>query len=309
MVFALDKYKELLKRVDDIGLDVVASDLTLELAEILSDSWSEVSQEAIDESIEKMSKEKTLKGGLGILLLTLSSKLEYSLTAQQIKEVEILVDGVYASLKEVHSRNFEISTKITKLDKQIINVFSQEGPYWIGNFYNRLLSERISDIGRLVAESGISIEKGSTLMKEVLSKELALFGGGSDFPTSIPSQFSGSVDNYTKILSTNVAVRSRNFAFITTANQARIETLEFSAVMDDRTSQICQFMNGKRFSTAQGVSLVSKVATAMTPAKVKELTPWVSSKEAKKIAGTGELEEQSNNLASSGIMIPPLHGL
>ncbi len=309
MVLKPDTYNALIKRVDDIGLDVAVSDLTLTLSEILNESWVETSQEAIEESIEKMAKKKTFKSGLAALLLTLGKKLDSFLTAKQLKEIEIVVNGIYTSLKEVHSRNFEISTNIIKLDKQVINMASLEGPYWIGNLYNSHLSARIGDIGRLIAESGISVEQGSTLMKDVLNKEFSLFGGGSDFPTKIPSQFAGSIDNYTKILSTNVAVRSRNFAFITTANQAKIETLEFSAVMDDRTSQICQFMNGKRFSTSQGVSLVSKVATAISPEKVKELTPWVSRKEAEAIAGDGELEEQSENLANGGIMIPPLHGL
>ncbi len=298
------------KRAENLTLDVLVADLTETLSDLMGEAWEGAYSDAIETSVKEMSKQSTKENGLKALLISLSSLLSNFFTSSQKEEIQVVVDGIYSSFKNFYSGKLNIDAQFFTLDKKSIKYIANEGPYWIGNFYSNHLSQRISEIGRaIVLDSSIGLEQGSMLMKGLLEKELALSGGGSGFISEIPAPFAGRVGNYTNIVSVNSAVKARSFSNIISFDNANIETYEFSAIIDNRTSEICQYMHGKRFSVVTAVDLIDRVTSADTPDEVKGITPWVSAKSAVNIGGKGTIESQSENLASAGIMMPPLHGL
>ena len=257
-----------------------------------------------------MSKQNTKEKGIEVLLLTLSTLLFNFLPSKKKEEIEIVIDGIYTSFKSYHSGILRIQTSFFILDEKVVKYLANEGPYWLSNFYSTHLSQRISEIGRIIALDGsIGLEQGSMLMKSVLEKEFSLIGGGTAFPSEFSAPFSGKAKNYFDIVSANAAVKARSFSNVLAFEQANVETFEFSAVLDNRTSEICQYMHGRRFSTVTAVDLIDKVVNADSPDEVKGITPWVSRKSAVNIGGNGITESQNENLANAGVMIPPLHGL
>jgi hypothetical protein len=300
----------LTKRAENVSLDVLVSDLTESLSELLGESWEEAYSEAIDLAIIEMANQSTKEKSLDALLKTLTLFLFEFVTPEKQKEIDIVVNSIYSSFKNFYAGSLEIEAKFFSLDEKVIKYLANEGPYWIGNFYNNHLSQRISEIGRaIVLDGSIGIGQSSILMKNALEKEFALTGGPTSFQSELSAPFAGKAQNYIDIISSNAAVKARNYSNIISFDQAEIEVYEFTAVMDNRTSEICQYMNGRKFSTSTAVNLIDRITEADSPEEVKGITPWVSAKEAVNIGGKGNIESQNENLASAGIMMPPLHGL
>jgi hypothetical protein len=75
--------------------------------------------------------------------------------------------------------------------------------------------------------------------------------------------------------------------------------VEFNAVEDDKTSQICRDMDGKQWNAMDLLNLIDNIAIA-GPEQVKRLSPWVK---------PADIEGKTDDeLVAMGVCIPPLHG-
>jgi hypothetical protein len=125
----------------------------------------------------------------------------------------------------------------------------------------------------------------------------------------IPGRFAGNVDNYTRIVSANVTQRSRVYTNVSAMSDAGFQRYIFTAMMDERTSEVCQEMNGRIFTVASGKQVLNDVSIAETPEDFIDAHPWPKNAEAVRvIAGDGTRQEQNRNLEQAGIALPPLHG-
>jgi hypothetical protein len=298
------------------GPKAVFADMLREHNKILADAWIRESDDASDKAIEQFLKKSgtdedpKLETGYKAFLATLARGLTKVTNSVEKKKIRTLINGLYKVVKSAEAKKLKTDLVSTKLDKGITRTLSKEGPFWIGDFYDTHMSERISEVGRSVlVDGGFGRKAGGRTMRDVLTEEFRLRGGSSAFESTIPARFAGNVDNYTRIVSANVAQRTRVYSAVSAMNDAGITIYEFVAVMDDRTSEICQEMNGRKFSTQQAVGIMNAAISAETPEAFIESHPWPkSADQIRTIAGTGSAAQQSANLASNNIAIPPLHG-
>lgn len=276
---------------------------------VLDSEWIKTSKVATKKAIKAFGSKKKAAAALNALLKSLDSEMAGVLTKTAKVALKKSTHGLYSLVKESQSAKYDIGFKMGSIDQKVVSAVAEDSPFWIGSFYDRQLSARIADIGHtLVVEGGMSIDTGAKEMEKVLRSEFAL-KGGAKYESSIPSPFSGRVGTYNRILTANSASRIRNYADISSMHSAGIKRYEISAVMDERTSEICQNMNGRIFTVQQGIDLLNRYATADTPEDFLKITPWVSIETLSKIAGNGSLASQSDNLAEAGLNLPPYHGL
>lgn len=298
------------------GPKAVFADLLSEHNKILTDAWIRESDAASDAAIAQFLKKSgtdknpKLEAGYKAFLATLIKNLAKITNPAEKKKIKNLIDGLYKVTKGIEAKKVKTDLIVTKLDKGITRTLGGEGPFWIGEFYDVHMSKRISEIGRSVlVDGGFGREAAGRTMRDALIEEFRLRGGASAFESTVPARFAGNVNNYTRIVSANVGQRARVYSSLSSMRDAGITVFEFVAVMDDRTTEICQEMNGRRFAVGKGVDIMNAAIAAETPEAFIESHPWPESAEQiRTVAGTGTAAEQSLNLANNNIAIPPLHG-
>jgi hypothetical protein len=121
---------------------------------------------------------------------------------------------------------------------------------------------------------------------------------------------------------------ARTAAQLNVFSDAGVVTYEFVAVMDERTTEICQYMNGKTLSVASGVRQLRSVAASNSLDEIKSVRPWVGRGRAENgddtlyyqrgdarivvanIGPDGSFTQgmSSEQLEEAGLLVPPLHG-
>lgn len=298
------------RELDESGIRGVISDMLVDFNNTLSSAWERESEKAIDESIKSFLDSPDNTTGYRTMIAILTTRLSSIVNPKEIKRLTVLTDGLYGILKETESANLNIKYIVTKLDRGVVRGLSNDGPYWIGNFYNDKLSERIAQIGyNVTVEGGFGREAAGRTMRDVLTQEFALKGGPSSFESTVPANYAGNVDSYTRLVAANVTQRSRVYSSVSAMHDSGFTRYQFSAVMDERTSEVCQEMNGRIFTVASAVRTLQDVSLAEDPEAFKQAHPWPRNIEAVRvIAGSGSFAEQNKNLEEAGIALPPLHG-
>lgn len=272
------------------------------MKETLNLAWGAAVKKTIEISTKIMAKENSSDAGLKILLERLRRDLAQVADEKTTDRLIGMVNGSYQVLKRMSAKDLEVKYSFSALDKRAVNSLGRENTFWINDLYSTHLSRRISDVGqKIVIEQGLGPIEGAKVMKKALKKELALEGGSLPLKDVVPARYAGNVDEYTRILTSNVANRARNYSRMSSLVDGKIERYRITAVLDKRTSEICRFMNGKVFTVAQGVSQMESMIGAK-PENIKKVSPWLNINDLDRI-GKG-----SNDLAESGQALPPYHG-
>lgn len=157
----------------------------------------------------------------------------------------------------------------------------RDGMYWIGEHFNKKISGVMRDKIPEFIQSGTGrVEAGKQLE--------ALFG----------ETYERNKSYWTGLAATAIN-RSRCFGAVAGYEEAGVESYEIVAMMDERTSPICRFMNGKVFYVKDAVNVRDAIINAKKPADVKTSHPWLPFKVAQNMS--------NEELAAAGFVVPPFH--
>lgn len=121
-----------------------------------------------------------------------------------------------------------------------------------GRYFPDQLSAKTSTVIRqIVLESGLSIKEASKLLEQELRGALGL-----DFGESVPSTFHSNPSAYFDIVANNASVQATNVGRMLAMADAGVEKYRVAAIIDRRTSTICQSLDGKEFSVSNGMKAV-----------------------------------------------------
>ena len=135
--------------------------------------------------------------------------------------------------------------------------------YWVGNHWGDKVSTAVKDA---VAPA---FTEGWTRL-ELIEK---LKGTFADQIRRSDSYWSG--------LAANAVTRSRGFGITEAATQAGLTQGTIRAFLDDVTSDVCRYLNGKKVLVSDMRQLRDSILSAQDPEAVKELAPWLSLEELK----------------------------
>ncbi len=301
----------LFRALEDEGERQVVMRLAKEMQEQTRRAWVRETRLSINAGLRAFGLSGSLTEGIVRLNEIISIGLSRVFSRVEIARIGATVRGMYTAFKRISVDQLGARFSFRQIDRQATAALAREQPFWMGKFYNSHMSNRIRDLSqKVIIEQGLGRKEAARVMRALLKKDLSWAGGpvnlrGVDL---IPARFAGNVGGYSEILVSNVANRGRNMGFLSSFNDAGIEVFRWNSVLDKRTSEVCVFLDGRRFPVSTGMALMDRLVATETPDEVRDVTPWQSSNQLEKTAGSGSQIRQNQNLAEAGIMMPPAHG-
>jgi hypothetical protein len=200
----------------------------------------------------------------------------------------------------------ELLPTLDLIDKKNIEALIKHQVFWIGDFYEKGVSPAIAKLTKeaMVEAGGGSLEAGK-LMKEKISQNFNY--------VRIPKGFVGTPKSYFSGLTANAFTVARVHGQMRSFAEIGVQTYTISNPSDKRTCSRCAHLNGKTFTTRQGVDQMHSELSASSKSAVKESHPWLSLKELQKISpvpgyvGGKPGVSDSQSLSRSGQALPPFH--
>ena len=92
-------------------------------------------------------------------------------------------------------------------------------------------------------------------------------------------------------------------------SEAGVTQVQFSAVIDHRTSEVCLQMNGRIFTIEQAKTNMDNILGQDSIEGLKTVAPWFRDLSSFGVGAGEKLTDSitSSRLAEAGVIIPPLH--
>ena len=223
------------------------------------------------------------------------------------------------------SKKVDIIATMSLGDKRIIDHLVTSQSHYITDEYGRRAVGYSQTAKKIV---GKGLKQG--LGRDAIARELqASLGVKAGLRSSA---------HYWRVISAAFTGRARTFGQLSSFRDAGIERYRFLAVLDERTTDQCRFLDGKIFKVSKALDLFEKSADADEPEAVKDIMPWIRAgrnadgerelfildREGNRtsvatvvrsgvgsVDDTGEFKNgmDTEALSNAGIIMPPLHGL
>ena len=152
-----------------------------------------------------------------------------------------------------------IAADFNALDRRIVQHLSTSQANYIRDEYGRR-NEAFGERARQIVSDGLEAGLG----REDLARDLeaaardVITGRGSFYWETVAGSF---------------VSRGRSFAQLSSYAEAGIDRYLIEAVLDERTTEICRFLDGKTFTVATGLQTFEQVEAE--PDRISEVAPWV----------------------------------
>lgn len=146
-----------------------------------------------------------------------------------------------------------------------IKWFESANNYDYGNIYNSFRNDMLTAV-RDAFEGKDSISQS---IRDRAAKAVNKFGDAMG---------SNLAENRYRLVTENAVVKARNFSQILSMDEIGITEYQISAIMDQKTSNICRTLNGKVFQVKEAVKYVNDVFNT-PPDRVTSKFPWADQKD------------------------------
>lgn len=169
---------------------------------------------------------------------------------------------VRATRRDVKAQQgLSIAASFNALDKRIIShvVGSQ------GNFVRDEYGRRVETFGvqaRAIVASGL--ERG--LGRDDISEEL---------DKAAQATFINRAPSYWDVVAGAFTANTRSYAQMSSYAEAGVDRYQILAVLDEVTTPVCRFLDGKIFSVGSALNRFERIERAEAPEDIKQISPWV----------------------------------
>jgi hypothetical protein len=151
--------------------------------------------------------------------------------------------------------------------------------YYTNNHFNTVIMPELQKRIENLFNSATTIQPDPTDIIEYIGRRLK----------SVP---------YWRVVANAAASRAYHYGAMKAGEMLGVRAYQIQAVLDERTSAICQYMNGKEFWLSDAVRLLETAAMGSFE-DVKTVTPWLKLND---IVGA-----DAGELSDLGFMVPPFH--
>lgn len=256
--------------------------LAKQLTDLLLTKVDEIQKEAINDFIryikanEGTITEIEVNEGINLLENKLGKKL-----AEKLREDVVTYQMESYKLAQT---DLGLQFQYSQVDLKALAWLEKDQMYWIGDYYNSQLRDKLLDAGKNSLQHQYDRENSGNLLKEKFINE---------FEKS---------QSYWEGLSDHIITRSREFGRTEGYVKAGIKYLRIDAIMDSRTSIICREMNGRIILVSKAVKLRDRLMNASKPEDTKRIAPWLTNKQVMKLVVGVKTEE-----IPEGLEMPPYH--
>lgn len=259
--------------------------LAAELQDVLLQGWTKAQKSAIDTVIRAIKGRDSnarqmafTDANLNEMIDSLRPILGDSFAndvAQPMKEIELTAysAGLTGSVK--------VNPTFNMVDRKAIRFLKEHNVYWVKNFYDRQLREKITELGTKALEEGMSRAQAGAIFEEAFADQLETYSW-----------------RYWQGFANHVVTRSREFGAVEQYVRANREYLQVKAVLDHRTTEICRHMHDKVFKVSDAVDLRDQMMAAETPEQVIDIAPWMK---------PSELVAKPSQALPTHLSLPPYH--
>jgi len=171
----------------------------------------------------------------------------------------------------------------TLADQDAIAGLTEAGLFWVSGQHGRAFS---------------SARAMRQVQDVMITRGMGRRAGGRALAAAFQGQIARS-DVYWRGLAATMATRSRSLGALRGMEATGAVTYEYQNPGDERTSPVCDHLNGTIYTVAGAIILREALATAATPDDYKAIAPWPRLAD---IEGLGAAELQAR-----GVAWPPLH--
>jgi SPP1 gp7 family putative phage head morphogenesis protein len=212
--------------------------------------------------------------------------------------------------------SYTVSTAFDVEDQAAIRAMTRHQLFWTGNNYEENLSERIAQVcEETMLRQGLGRDQAADALRKALVAEFDLepeapFVRG---PITIPSGWKGTVTQYFEGLSANATTTARIAGSLQEFKRAAVTHYEWINPEDDRTCDVCAWMDGKVFAVDESVDQMNRMVNAKSPTDIKEIHKWdhlgaILRKTGMTKSMSGRVSAgHSLNLQTEGYGLPPIH--
>ena len=193
---------------------------------------------------------------------TMAATLGVNFALAAVEKAQIIMAEMYAVAAEASAAALAITPALTAVDLATIEFLKNVDIHFLGSMYDKLIRIRINEIAAEVLIEGFG--------EAELARRLHL-----EFGTLILKTGETGINT----IANDTINRARNYSRINQYSKVGIETYEFVAILDEKTSPICRFMNGRVFTVESAKGLVDDTlnfgeVTDSTENKFKQIRPW-----------------------------------
>jgi SPP1 gp7 family putative phage head morphogenesis protein len=198
-------------------------------------------------------------------------------------------------LKKAKAKTPEVAPKFDLLDENALEELTTDQMMWIGLHYSKNVRDALRVAVTPTMLEGMGRQEAGAFVAKILGEILG--------KVAVPGGFIGTDAKYFEGLAANVATNARVRGQIRSFSDIGITSYEIVNPDDERTSDICHYLNGTVFKTSDAEAQVAATGAAKNPAAVRAAHPWLSFDEIKEIGDSGGADA----LAKAGLALPPYH--
>lgn len=211
----------------------------------------------------------------------------------------------------------QLATSLEAVDRDAVKALTRHQVYWVGNAYEAV-SPRIAAVSRAIVEQGVSSREAGKALQQALTTHLGLSRPGAQqelfAPTvAVPRGWNGTAIQYFDALAANTVNVARSIGAVRAFRDVGATHLQIQALGDERTCELCHWMNGKVFEVEGAAALGDQLVAAKTPDEVRTLKPWLHLGRVLKGSGltradAGQIPQaKMGRLSALGMHLTPFH--
>jgi hypothetical protein len=194
--------------------------------------------------------------------------------AKKLKtRLTISLKEVYQVVKKLNADGvLNIPFNWTATDKSSTDKLAKDVMFWVSDANGRHFEPAVADTTRKVMSQGLGFRETEDEMKKALDKT-----------------YKDKSDSYWFLMGNVGVQRARSFSKLSAFEDAGVTEYEIWAVLDNRTTPQCRYMNGRTFSLSHGQKIRDNTEAAKNPDMVRIQYPWVRYSSSRAKAGLDAL--------------------
>lgn len=171
--------------------------------------------------------------------------------------------GIVIATKRGANKKYKTGVKasLNQTDEKMVD--------WLGHSQSNFIMD---EYGRraLTVEAEVRDIVSRGIAEGLGRKEL-----GKQISNSVSAGFLAKSEHYWTIVAAAFVGRARSYGLLSSFDDAGIELYRISAVLDERTSDICRYMDGKIFKTGASLSKFTELESVEDPLEIKHSAPYM----------------------------------
>jgi len=224
--------------------------------EALDFNWASMSGAQIDKAF--VTAQKAMKAvASGPLLPAWSEKIQAGL--------ETVIGGVKKYLKEAFTPR--IALGFNQEDRKAVKQVGDQAGWFLRDELG-VRSDKLTARGRRIVADGLAKGLGQKTIGDQLRAQL-------------PQLWQRYGAGYANTVASNAVNRARSYSELSGYNEAGIQYLEVQAMLDERTTEICRYMDGQIIDVQQCTALLQRGAEVKRPEDIAKVNPFLRTVDSK----------------------------